>query len=225
MKGVSKIAHSVICYYCSEKFDRDKVAYAKVTKNRYAHADCALREAAKTGAPAPIIVDPNDFVTCVYCKKVFNKNETEYELLTNGKYAHKECAALEATRERTDAEKLDDYIMKLFNYEYVPPRIRKQINTFMQEYNYTYTGMLKALKYFYEIKGNPIQEKYGISILPYVYKDAYNYYYALWEAQQKNEGKKIADYVPVVREIRIPIPQRNIEKRSFFSFLDEEVEE
>ena len=115
--------------------------------------------------------------------------------------------------------------MKLFNYEYVPPRIRKQINSFMKEYNYTYTGMLKALKYFYEIKGNPVQEKYGISILPYVYKDAYNYYYSLWEAQQKNEGKKIADYVPVVREIRIPVPQRNIEKRNFFSFLDKEVEE
>ena len=44
-------------------------------KTRYAHADCALREAAKNGWPAPEIVDPNDFVTCVYCKKVFNKNE------------------------------------------------------------------------------------------------------------------------------------------------------
>ena len=224
MKGVLEIAHSVICLYCSERFDRDKVAYAKVRKSRYAHADCALREAAKTNSPPPIIIDPNDFVTCVYCKKTFNKKEVEYEQVRNGKYAHKECAALEATREKTDAEKLDDYIMQLFDYEFVPPMIRKQINTFMKEYNYTYSGMLKALVYFHEIKGNPIQERSGIGILPYVYRDAYNYYYALWEAQQKNEGKKITDYIPIVKEIRIPVPQRNIEKRSLFSFLDEEVE-
>lgn len=132
---------------------------------------------------------------------------------------------MENKRERTDAEKLDDYIMQLFDYSFVPPLIRKQINNFIKEYNYTYSGMLKALKYFHEVKGNPIQERSGIGILPYIYKDAYNYYYALWEAQQKNEGKKISDYVPVVREIRIPIPQRNIEKRNLFSFLDEEIEE
>lgn len=220
-----RIAHSVICYYCSTRFDRDKTACAKVTKNRYAHADCALREAQKIGGEPPIIIDPNDFATCIYCKKTFNKNEVEYEQVTNGKYAHKTCIEMETKRERTDAEKLDDYIMQLFDYSFVPPLIRKQINNFIKEYNYTYSGMLKALKYFHEVKGNPIQERSGIGILPYIYKDAYNYYYALWEAQQKNEGKKISDYVPVVREIRIPIPQRNIEKRNLFSFLDEEIEE
>ncbi len=112
--------------------------------------------------------------------------------------------------------------MKIFDYEFVPPLIRKQINSFIKEYNYTYSGMLKALVYFHEVKGNPIQERSGIGILPYIYKDAYNYYYALWEAQQKNEGKKISDYVPVVREVRIPVPERKIEKRNLFSFLDEE---
>jgi hypothetical protein len=46
---VVEIAHSVICLYCSTRFDRDKEAHAKVTKNRYAHATCALREAERTG--------------------------------------------------------------------------------------------------------------------------------------------------------------------------------
>jgi hypothetical protein len=142
--------------------------------------------------------------------------------LTNGKYAHKECAKLEQTRERTDAEKLDDYIMQLFNYEFVPPMIRKQINNFIKEYNYTYSGMLKALKYFHEIKGNPIQERSGIGILPYVYRDAYNYYYSLWLANQKNEHKVIIDYKPVVREVRIPPPQLKPRKRRLFSFFEED---
>ena len=31
--------------------------------------------------------------------------------------------------------KLEDYIMKMFNYDYVPPRAKKQINQFTQEYN------------------------------------------------------------------------------------------
>ena len=62
-----------------------------------------------------------------------------------------ECSELEAKREKTDAEKLDDYIMKLMNYDYVPPMARKQINQFIKEYNYTYSGILKALIYYYDI--------------------------------------------------------------------------
>jgi hypothetical protein len=85
--------------------------------------------------------------------------------------------------------------------------------------------MLKALTYWHEIKKNPIQQEKGVAILPFVYKQAYDYYYAIWEARQKNEGKKIEEYIPKVREVRIPIPERNIERRKLFTFLDEEAEE
>ena len=59
-------------------------------------------------------------------------------------------------------------------------------------------------------------------IVEYVYKPAYEYYYALWLANQKNEHKLKEQYVPQVQEIRIPIPQRKVKKRKLFSFLDEE---
>ena len=114
--------------------------------------------------------------------------------------------------------------MKLFNYDYVPPRAKKQINEYIKEYNYTYSGMLKALIYFYEIKHGSIEEAHdGVGIIPYIYQDAYNYYYNLWLAKQKNAEKEISDYIPEVIEIRIPSPQRSIKKRNLFSFLDEEV--
>lgn len=113
----------------------------------------------------------------------------------------------------------------MFNEPYVNAKVRKQINTFLKDYGYSYSGILKALIYFFEIKGNSIEKANGgIGIVPFVYKDAYNYYYSLWLAQQKNEHFKPEEFVPVVREIHIPIPQRNIRKRELFTFLDEEVE-
>lgn len=191
---------------------------------RYAHASCALRQQAETGDSTELIItDPNDFVTCLYCKKSINKNQDEYIQISNSKYAHLTCSELEAKREKTDAEKLDDYIMKLFNYDYVPPRAKKQINNFIQEYNYTYSGMLKALIYFYEIKGGSVEEAHGgVGIIPFIYQDAYNYYYNLWLANQKNQNKELNKYIPQTIEIKIPVPQRKIEKRKLFSFLDEE---
>ena len=94
--------------------------------------------------------------------------------------------------------------MKLFHLEYVDARIRKQINNYIEEYHFTYSGIRKV---------------------PYVYKDAYNYYLSLWEANQKNEDKDVEQFVPQVVKIKIPRPQRKIKKRKCFEFLDEESEE
>lgn len=220
-----KIAHFVHCYYCSNRFDRDKVNHVKVGARRYAHAVCAEKAAALNEEEMPEIIKAGSTVTCHYCKKSFNKDQVPYEKLSDTRYAHKTCYLKEMTRERTDEEKLADYIMDLYKLDYVPPLVKKQINSYMEEYKYTYSGMLKALIYWFEVKKNPFIEEKGIAILPFVYKNAYNYYYAIWEAQQKNNGKNISDYIPKVREIRIPVPQRNIEKQNYFSFLDEEVEE
>ena len=96
-------------------------------------------------------------------------------------------------------------------------------NTYINEYEYTHSGILKALIYFFEIKGNSIDKANGgIGIVPYIYKDAYNYYYAQWQAQQKNIHKPIQQYIPQVKEIVIPPPQRQIKKRKQFTFLDKE---
>lgn len=97
------------------------------------------------------------------------------------------------------------------------------MNDYIREYQYTYSGMLKALVYFYEVKGNKKNKANGgIGIIPFIYKDAYNYYYNLWMIQQSNKDKNVIDYVPKLKEIKIPIPKKEPRKRSVFTFLDEQ---
>lgn len=112
--------------------------------------------------------------------------------------------------------------MKLLGEDYINPRVKKQLQQYVNEYHYTYSGMLKALVYFYEIKGNNTDKANGgVGIIPWVYKDSYNYYYNLWMIKQKNEEKDIVAYTPKVNEVTIPVPERSPAKRKLFSFLDE----
>lgn len=151
------MGHSVICQYCKTSFDRDKLPYVIISSRRYGHATCYLREKEKNPDILELeVIDPTNFVLCCYCKKPIDKKKNAYKQITNSKYAHLGCAQLEEAREKTDEEKLDIYICKLFNSDYVYPRIKKQIKQFITEYNYTYSGILKALKYFYEIQGHDL---------------------------------------------------------------------
>lgn len=165
-------------------------------------------------------------VKCKYCGVVFDRDKVPFKQISERRYAHLTCA-LAAENEKSQAEKdkedLEKYIMELLEEEYISPRVRKQMNSYVDEYNFTYSGMKKALVYFYEVKGNDKSKaKGGIGIIPYVYRDAYNYYYSLWLANQKNEHKVITDYKPVVREVRIPPPQLKPRKRRLFSFFEED---
>ena len=220
------MSHIVICPYCKAKFDRDKEEYSLVGARRYAHAACMLRQVElDPNYEKKEIIDPLDNVVCAYCKKPLSKKDADCIMIGNNKYVHKGCQTLEEAREKTDKEKLEEYIKKLFGVSYIDPRVKAQIKKYVEEYNYTYSGIQKALIYFYEIKnGDKEKANGGIGIVPYVYKDAYNYYYNLWLAKQKNKNIEIVAYKPEVREIVIPRPQRKVKKRNLFSFLDEEVE-
>ena len=165
-------------------------------------------------------------VKCYYCGQVFDRDKVPFIQVSKRRYAHKECSMSEDEKklqENKDREELYDYIMKLFNISFVDPKIQKQIKKYIEENNYTYSGIKKALVYFFEIKGNSVEKANGgIGIVPYVYTQAYNYYYSLWLAQQKNEDKVVQEYIPKVKEIVIPIPEKNPRKRKLFSFLDDE---
>ena len=148
-----------------------------------------------------------------------------FVLFTGFAFAQEKSETKIEIGEEKDKLELEEYILKLFKIDYVDARIRKQINQYREEYNYTYSGFRKGLTYFYEVKGNSIEKANGgIGIVPYVYQHAYNYYLALWQAQQKNQDKVLNDYVPRVKEIVIPRPQRKVKKRELFTFLDEEKE-
>ena len=166
-------------------------------------------------------------VKCAFCNEVFDAGNEPFTKVSSRRYAHTSCyesAEKNKTQEQKDIEALEAYIKNLFNETYINARIRKQIKTYVEEYNYTYSGILKTLVYCFEIKKNSLEKANGgIGIVPYEYKNAANYYYALWLANQQNEKKNIQDYVPKQREIIIPVPQRKHRKRRVFTFLDEEV--
>lgn len=152
------MAHFVVCKYCGDRFDRDKVAFVEVGARRYAHKSCSDK------VEAAIPQDEKDYI------------------------------------------KLEEYIKELFKTNKINAKTRKQIKDFKNEYGYTYTGMLKTLYWWYEIKNHTTElAKDGIGIVPYVYDDAEKYYYIKYLADKINQT--IQTYQPKVIEVEIPSPQ------------------
>lgn len=208
------------CRICKEKFDKEKNRYINPKPRYFYHVECYLA----SGMAEAEIIDPTDSTQCIYCKEYIKKSDPECVNIYGQKYAHKECKKKEDERPKSEEEQLHLYILSLFELDYVPPRIKKQITQYINDYNFTYTGIQRSLQYFYEVKHNPIEGKYkdNIGIVPFIYSEARKYFYDIFLAQKKNENKDISSYKPKVEEVRIPIPQRKVKKRKLFSFLDEE---
>lgn len=164
-------------------------------------------------------------VKCMYCGKSFDRDIIPFKQIGR-RYAHFECYIhheANKTQDEKDKEDLESYIMKLFNESFINAKIKKQIAQYRSEYNYTYSGIRKALVYAFEVKKNDLKKANGgIGIVPFVYKDAYNYYYSLWVATQKNAEKDLSEYIPQQVEVHIPVPTCEKMRRKRFSFLDEE---
>ena len=89
-------------------------------------------------------------VKCKYCGIVFDRDKEPYEQISERRYAHLKCAIAaknEKTQADKDKEELEKYIMDLLGEEFISPRVRKQMNSYIDTYNFTYSGMKKALVY------------------------------------------------------------------------------
>lgn len=159
-------------------------------------------------------------VKCKYCGIQFDRNAEPAVEVSARRYAHKACAEKHQAaipQDEQDYIALEEYIKKIFNEKNISARIRKQIKDFRQEYNYTYSGMLKTLYWWYEIKGHSIdQSQGGIGIVPFIYEDASKYYYSLYLAKIANEDKEI--YKPEVKEIEIGSPRVVVTPNKIFKF-------
>lgn len=166
-------------------------------------------------------------VKCLYCGQMFDANMESFVKPNARRYAHKSCAQSveeNQSQEEKDKKELEEYIKHLFGINSISVKIKKQMDTFKIEKNYSYSGMRKTLKYFFEIRGNPIEKANGgIGIIPWVYDEACNYWRAIWEAQQRNQRVVIQKYNLPVREVHIAPPKREPMKhiRQLFTFLDE----
>lgn len=132
-------------------------------------------------------------VKCLYCGKVFDAQpEGEgviwFKPRTN-RYAHISCGKKEANKasaEDNDFNELYKYVKKEQGDNFNFVLFKKVTDAWKKEYNYSYSGMLKSLLYFYEVKGNSKEKlKAGsIGIIPFCYVQAYNYYYSIYMASQ-----------------------------------------
>lgn len=171
-------------------------------------------------------------VKCKFCDETFNRDIVQAVKVSARRYAHLRCVPEEdrdkyelvplAESKDEDLIQLEEYIMKLFHVEYINPRIRKQIKQYHDEYNYSYSGILKSLQYFYGVKNNST-EKYGetLGIVPYIYDDAKKYFYALYMAKISNEQVQVQKEARVVEYV-IPQPIQRKREPKLFRFEEDE---
>ena len=160
-------------------------------------------------------------VKCKICGESFDAAKIQAVKCGSRRYAHYECypegelVPLEVSTEDPDLIKLKDYINKLYSNKANWALINKQIKQFQKENNYTLSGILKSLIYFYEVQGNSVDRSNGgIGIVPFVYQAAYNYYYNLFITLEANKDKTLFTQI---KEIIIRPPQSRGSKQKFFN--------
>ena len=166
------------------------------------------------------------YVICYYCKQKFNRDKEPFVQISARRYAHQKCAEEHEnsiSEEEKELAKLYEYIKNLLGEDYNAARVTKQIKDY-QKNGMSYSGILKTLIYFYEVKKNNIDKANGsIGIIPFVYQDAYNYYYNLFMAQQNIEqtGKEFK-YIEKEKTINIPKSKGVLKKLFNIEVKDEE---
>ena len=146
-------------------------------------------------------------VKCAGCGLQVDKNEA---IRYKDKNFHKKCYEIQK-----DKDEIFKYVCELFGLKKPGPVIYSQLKRFMEKYpHYTYKGILNSLVYFYDVKHNSKEKaNNAISIVPYIYQDAYNYYYSLFLAQQATQDKTL---ITKVKEIIIKPPKMRGTKQQFF---------
>ena len=166
-------------------------------------------------------------VKCVYCTEIFDRDKIPCVPISN-RYAHLSCherAQANKSQDEKDYEALQDFIKDLFHMSILPPRVVKQIKDFRENYKFTYNGMLKTLIWWYNIKGQSIEEAHqGIGIIPFIYEDAKKYYQALAMIELTMQNQTYEHYQPIVKEYEIYPPQVWIAPPKLFNLDDEDEE-
>lgn len=170
-------------------------------------------------------------VKCPGCEESFHREglvEGEDFVYIKKRYWHKKCyekTLSTITEDQEIVKELEAYICQVFQIDYVHAKIRRQINDMIAKYGYSYSGILGTLRYWFEIKRNPVDAaKGGIGIVPYVYEDAKRYFQNLFQAQERNRDTELDSAVSAIITIKIhsPIPKRKQVKAFDLGFLEKE---
>ena len=170
-------------------------------------------------------------VICAICGKKFDRDSIQAVRHGARRYSHALCEPdntdfvplVQKPEEDPDLKKLKDYITKIYGNKANWPLITKQIKNYTKDKKYSLSGILKSLVWFYDVKHNSVDgSNGGIGIVEYCYQDAYNYYLALFIAQQANADKVLDNEI---KEVTITPPEMRGTKQKLIDFgewLDDE---
>lgn len=173
----------VICSNWIEKGD-ETVPY----KNRLAHVQCF-------NSMMKMAVKSNSEKKAVKSKKAKKINPKSTVL--------GDCLTEEESKQKRS---LISYIEELFG-EKANAKTYTQIKNLMRDYPYfTYVGLEQSIRFFYEIKENPITNQ-GLGIVPYVYDQAQEYFKNLGEVQSHNASISNVNELYAHKKVRIAPPK------------------
>lgn len=171
---------------------------------------------------------------CFVCGVMFDRNSIQAVKHSANRYSHATCEPDNKNlvpmenKANPQLEELKNYISQIYKDKANWKIINNQLKQFIEK-GYSYSGILKTLIYFYEVKHNSIEKSNGgIGIIEYVYDEALKYYYAIWQAQQINleQSEKSND---IVKEYIIKPPRGVRRKLNLIEFnmegIDFEAEE
>lgn len=173
----------VICSNWIEKGD-ETVPY----KNRLAHVQCF-------NSMMKMAVKSNSEKKAAKSKKTKKINPKSTVL--------GDCLTEEESKQKRS---LISYIEELFG-EKANAKTYTQIKNLMRDYPYfTYVGLEQSIRFFYEIKENPITNQ-GLGIAPYVYDQAQEYFKNLGEVQSHNASISNVNELYAHKKVRIAPPK------------------
>lgn len=173
----------VICSNWIEKGD-ETVPY----KNRLAHVQCF-------NSMTKMAVKSNSEKKAAKSKKTKKINPKSTVL--------GDCLTEEESKQKRS---LISYIEELFG-EKANAKTYTQIKNLMRDYPYfTYVGLEQSIRFFYEIKENPITNQ-GLGIVPYVYDQAQEYFKNLGEVQSHNASISNVNELYAHKKVRIAPPK------------------
>lgn len=141
-------------------------------------------------------------VKCPYCNEWFLREEKDFILLPNGRYAHKKCVDTLGQKDKIK-NKIHQKISSLCKEQYSKQKVTKQINSYLKE-GKSEIGILRALEYWYDIKkGDPAKANGGIGIVSYIYGEAAEYFSQQEQLKNINKNIRLSDYILEDKKITI----------------------
>ena len=139
-------------------------------------------------------------VKCSVCEQMFNRDLVQAVRTGARRYAHATCdkentdfvPLVQKPEEDSELKELKDYINEVYGDKANWSIINKQIKRYTKENQFSLTGILKTLKYIYEIKKlDTDKSNGGIGLVEYLYQESYNYYLNMFLTQQTTVASEV----------------------------------